>query len=963
MTQRDTTADETDVEIDDRLGDDGWAGQVIVQFADPDLDGASNRDACIDRLQRSMDDSRASIDRFVTEREGIAIEQEFWITNAVLVDIDTSEVSLEDLAATPDVEVIHPNEEVATVEDDSKTGDEPAAQLTSSGTTAGPTESVEPTSEYDTTYGVEMIRAPAVWDEFDTRGDGATVAVLSTGVDIDHPDIDLYTEDADDPTYPGGWAEFDDDGNELDTEPNDMDGFGTQLTGIVSGGDASGTYIGVAQAVRQLHGKVFDDGGGATFAQVIGGLEWAVDEGADVVCVGLNADGYWEHFIEPVRNSAAAGTLVVGTSGMDGEGTSGSPGNVYESTAVGAVNEDETVADDSSGEEIDTDEAWDDPPDDWPDSYIVPDVTAPGIDTFTADLEGEYTEVEAGTQAAYVAGALGLMLAASDDATNEELRDSLYVTATKPVDDSDERDTRYGLGIIDVKSATNPFALDSGVEGTVTDETDTPLEEAIVAGEISQTTTDEEGWYSLLEPEGEVEVTAEAFGYVTESHEVVVPDDEFVQEDFSLAATADATQLTIQPAGIEGGEAFDVEFEVIHVDQVTVEMAGDYDVADASLEINGTTVEFGTVYALEEGTDTVELEVTTTSDTAGDISLEVTFEGEGSPVSRTTGPTDVYQTFVHVGVIDDEGEYGVAVEAALKDVLPAYYTFSQADQSVLTDLDTFDVLVVQTLPDEEDFVQDFIDDTAAADVGTIFLDQFSGDSNGVTRLEAHTNLIDSLNSEWDDDEAQFFIQDDHYLFTDVGGADDIVPVLTDGFDHADRAWFDSQEFDVLATVGADGAVDGPAIAVDTETDRIILSAHGRTSFTEENFTTAADTILANAVTYLSAVLSINIDGATISQAGEASIDIAAGAHETVIVRGLWTDWDITVADDAGSTVEDDVDTAGRMVFDWDGEVENPVLLSLSITPPTRYVGGAYLLAATANAGEESVETTGLLEIE
>jgi len=155
--------------------------------------------------------------------------------------------------------------------------------------------------------------------------------VLDTGVDADHPDIDLASD---------GWVEFDASGERLDTEPHDPSGHGTHVTGVVAGGNASGRYVGVAPEARLLHGKVLDDGG--TFAQITAGIEWALERDADVISMsfGIPANGdsvHEEAFIEPIRTASEAEAVVVTSSGNTGQGATGSSGNVYDAVAVGAV--------------------------------------------------------------------------------------------------------------------------------------------------------------------------------------------------------------------------------------------------------------------------------------------------------------------------------------------------------------------------------------------------------------------------------------------------------------------------------------------------------------------------------------------------------------------------------------------------------------------------------------------------
>ncbi|MEO1145779.1 MAG: S8 family serine peptidase [Cyanobacteria bacterium J06638_22] len=130
---------------------------------------------------------------------------------------------------------------------------------------------VDPPSSPSSTWGVKAVRAT------ETLYDGTdiTVAVLDTGIDPNHPafeSVDLVQK------------------NFTSEGENDTNGHGTHCAGTIFGQDVDGTRIGVARGVkRALIGKVLGAGGGssATIAQAI---QWAVNEGANVVSMSLGID-------------------------------------------------------------------------------------------------------------------------------------------------------------------------------------------------------------------------------------------------------------------------------------------------------------------------------------------------------------------------------------------------------------------------------------------------------------------------------------------------------------------------------------------------------------------------------------------------------------------------------------------------------------------------------------------------
>jgi subtilisin family serine protease len=124
-------------------------------------------------------------------------------------------------------------------------------------------------------WGVKAVAA----DTSPFSGNGITVAVLDTGIDASHPafsGVDLVQKD------------FTGEGN------GDQNGHGTHCAGTIFGRDVTGTRIGVAPGVkRALIGKVLGTNGGSS-DQIARGINWAVDNGANVISmsIGIDFPGY-----------------------------------------------------------------------------------------------------------------------------------------------------------------------------------------------------------------------------------------------------------------------------------------------------------------------------------------------------------------------------------------------------------------------------------------------------------------------------------------------------------------------------------------------------------------------------------------------------------------------------------------------------------------------------------------------
>lgn len=461
----DDASDAVDAELhffDDDEADESPT-ELIVNFEPAKTAHGTDRGSLIEDLQAHADWTQQRLIDWADQQEDVTVENRFWLANAVLLgvdgDIDPSEIPGDH------VRDIHPNYDVDLYEptaagsiSGSHEGD-PDGAVTDAVDDAGP-DTVVPTTADDVTYGLDRLNAQTVWEEYETRGEGADVAVLDTGVDPDHPDITIDEDN---------WAHFDRSGDRKGTSPQDGNGHGTHTSGTVTGAvdtDGDVPSFGVAPDATLHHGKVLTDRGGGNFARIVAGMEWAVEQDADVISMSLGVRGAAEELIEPSEKARDAGVLVAASAGNSGDGTSGSPANIPVNFAIGASDENDDIARFSSGEEITTDRKWgSSAPEEWPDEYVVPDVAAPGVDVLSATPGGGYDEKSGTSMAApHVAGAAAL-IASATDADREGIESALVTSAEKPDDwdePDDEPDTRYGLGVIDAAAAVDHAADEHG---------------------------------------------------------------------------------------------------------------------------------------------------------------------------------------------------------------------------------------------------------------------------------------------------------------------------------------------------------------------------------------------------------------------------------------------------------------------------------------------------------------------
>ncbi|MFJ6851174.1 S8 family peptidase [Streptomyces sp. NPDC091271] len=280
---------------------------------------------------------------------------------------------------------------------------------------------------------VPQIGAPAAWAAgYD--GKGAKVAVLDSGVDLNH--ADLAPRVALTKSFVTG------------EDIGDGYGHGTHVASTIAGTGAAsgGRYKGVAPGAELLIGKVLNNKGGGDFADVLTGMEWAAAQGADVVnmSLGATATNSTDALTEAVDSlSASAGTLFVIAAGNDGpdEVTVASPATAASALTVGAVDRDDRIAPFSSrGPRI-------------VDAGIKPEITAPGVGIVAARAAGTTlgTPAEAGYIAMngtsmatpHVAGAAAIVAQQHPEWTGARIKAALTSHA-KPAADQSVYEQGYG---------------------------------------------------------------------------------------------------------------------------------------------------------------------------------------------------------------------------------------------------------------------------------------------------------------------------------------------------------------------------------------------------------------------------------------------------------------------------------------------------------------------------------------
>jgi serine protease len=177
------------------------------------------------------------------------------------------------------------------------------------------------------TWGIKAIAADKAW--MNTKGKGARVLVLDTGVDATHPDLINRFEKGE--NFMGGTSYADDVGH------------GTHTSGTVLADGVGSGLMGVAPEARLLMAKVCASYGCST-AGIVEGVEWGIAEKVDVMNLSLGGPGLSPSASQAYAKAEKAGVVVVAASGNDGTGKVSFPAAIKTVIAVGALNPDLTKA-------------------------------------------------------------------------------------------------------------------------------------------------------------------------------------------------------------------------------------------------------------------------------------------------------------------------------------------------------------------------------------------------------------------------------------------------------------------------------------------------------------------------------------------------------------------------------------------------------------------------------------------
>ena len=268
--------------------------------------------------------------------------------------------------------------------------------------------------------GVDRINAEldptANIDSVDDRVD-ADIAILDTGIDLDHPELNVYKYTNCKVT--GNTASCVDN----DIGANDVNSHGTHVAGIAAALDNTTAIVGVAPGARLWAVKVMNDDGTGSGSQVLAGVDYVTRYAAEieVANLSLTGTGSFQPLDDAINNAVAAGvvfTLAAGNDSLDVADVF--PAGLPSAITVSAFEDYDGIAGGLSGSVQDDTFAW------FSNFGSGIDIMAPGVGIRSTIPDGLLGNKSGTSMAApHVAGAVALYLSQNPGATPAEVKSAL----------------------------------------------------------------------------------------------------------------------------------------------------------------------------------------------------------------------------------------------------------------------------------------------------------------------------------------------------------------------------------------------------------------------------------------------------------------------------------------------------------------------------------------------------------
>lgn len=165
------------------------------------------------------------------------------------------------------------------------------------------------------------------------QGSGVIVAVLDSGVDLPHPDLNGQLVAGTNIVSPGN-------------EPQDDTGHGTMVAGIIAAKTDNAVGVaGLAPQAKIMPVKIFDGSGNTTDTNIVNGITWAVNNGANVINMSFGSLGHVNSAVrDTIEWAFGQGVILVAGAGNENSSTNEYPAAYPQVISVGATDSNDNRA-------------------------------------------------------------------------------------------------------------------------------------------------------------------------------------------------------------------------------------------------------------------------------------------------------------------------------------------------------------------------------------------------------------------------------------------------------------------------------------------------------------------------------------------------------------------------------------------------------------------------------------------
>lgn len=506
-------------------------------------------------------------------------------------------------------------------------------------------------------WGVDRVDAEKAHDNGNT-GSGADIAIIDTGIDDDHPDLNANIGE--------GKAFVKCRGRNCNYAWSDDNDHGTHCAGIADAVDNGEGVVGVSTEATLHAVKVLDKQGSGSWSDIAAGIEWTANQGYDVGSLSLGGSSGSQTVKDACRYADNKGVLLVAAAGNDGPCSDcvSYPAAYSECIAVSATSKDDSLASFSStGSEI--------------------ELAAPGENIESTVIGGYDTFSGTSMACPHVSGAGGQLMA--NGYTNTDARDQLQSTAGNIGLDGNEQ----GNGLLDVEAALGLAEL--SVDSLSATEVETSDDDAEF--DVSWEVSDPDGNLDTVDlvlrdttnSEDEDTATISVSGDTANGTErMVATGDEGSSNSYDVTVTvtdgdSNTDSKTVSVSETESAPTVETlslsEVEVDDADNAA-EFDADWSVSDEDGDLDSVDL---TLYQLDSDGSRIDNEDSASEDVSGDSATGTT----RLIASGDDGSGNTYE--VEVIVSDTDGDSGsdtaTETESESTSSAPTIDTFSLTDTS------------------------------------------------------------------------------------------------------------------------------------------------------------------------------------------------------------------------------------------------------------------------------------------